>query len=283
VRPLASIPHHIRPIFGSVLACLLWALTGCPSSAPELPVLAVVNGKPISRNEFDHRWAELSPALRDHYARAGGQGRFLDDLISRELLVQEARRRGVDQNPALRDRIETMKEQMLVDDLLHQGLGQPVEITEAELDAYVSRHRELMPPDSEIHAAHIVVESSAVARQVKRQLDRGARFETLATRFSTDKATRAQGGALGVYRPGSADPEVEAAILSLKPGMISEPIKTEAGYRLIKVLRRDSPDPKVVQAAREQLRGELRAEKRLRQYADFVAQLRAHAVIRKEG
>jgi peptidyl-prolyl cis-trans isomerase C len=266
-----------------VLACLLWTLTGCPSSAPEFPVLAIVNGKPISQNEFDHRWAELTPELREHYSRAGGRGRFLDDLISRELLVQEARRRGVDRNPALRDRIELMKEQMLVDDLLQQGLGQPVEITDAELDAYVSQHRELMPPENQIYAAHIVVDSPAAARQVKRQLDRGASFETLATRFSTDKATRAQGGDLGPYRPGSAEPEVESVMLNLKPGMISEPIKTDTGYRLIKVLRRESPDPQVVQAVREQLRRELRAEKRLQQYVDFVGRLRANAVIRKEG
>ena len=91
------------------------------------------------------------------------------------------------------------------------------------------------------------------------------------------------GGDLGVYRPGSAAPEVEAAILSMKTGMISEPIKTESGYHLIKIISRESPEPSVVQAAREQLRRELGAEKRLKQYADFIAKLRASAAIRTEG
>jgi parvulin-like peptidyl-prolyl isomerase len=87
---------------------------------------------------------------------------------------------------------------------------------------------------------------------------------------------------LGLYRLGSAGPEVESAILNLKPGMISDPIKTDGGVHLFKLVSREGTDPEAMQAAREQLRRELSAEQRLKQYEKFLANLRAHAVIRKE-
>jgi peptidyl-prolyl cis-trans isomerase C len=283
VRPVSSIRHIIQPAFHLILAGVLWTLAGCPDSAQEIPVLAVVNEKAITQREFDLRWAELPPGLRERYDREGGKAKFLDDLIARELLMQEARRRGVDRSASLRERMEMVKEQMILDDLTQQVLGPASEVSDAELDAYLALHRELLPPDTEIRAAHIVVDSRALARELKRQLDRGSDFGKLAMRFSLDKATRGQGGDLGVYRPGFVPPEIESTILRLKAGMISDPIKTEGGYQLIKVLRREIPDPGLLQALREQLRRELHAEKRLKQYAEFLAGLRATAMIRKES
>ena len=69
----------------------------------------------------------------------------------------------------------------------------------------------------------------------------------------------------------------------MKPGMISDPIKTASGYHLIKILSRESPDPGAVQGAREQMRRELEAEKRLKQYTEFIAKLRTNAVIRTQN
>jgi len=265
-----------------MLAGLLWLLPGCPTPSQESPALAVVNGKPITQTEFDLLWAELPDARRTHYSQEGGKRQFLDDLITRELLLQEAKRLGLDRTPALQERLEQLKEQMILDNLTRQVLGPAIEVTDAELEAYLTAHRDFLPTEAEIRTAHIVVDNPALARQLKRQLDRGGSFAKLATRFSLDKGSRTHGGDLGVYRPGSAAPEVEAAILSMKTGMISEPIKTESGYHLIKIISRESPEPSVVQAAREQLRRELGAEKRLKQYADFIAKLRASAAIRTE-
>jgi len=266
-----------------MLAGLLWLLPGCPTPSQESAALAVVNGKPITQSEFDRRWAELPEARRTHYSLAGGKRQFLDDLITRDLLLQEAQRLGLDRSPSLRERVELLKEQMILDELTQQTVGQTAEVTEAELEAYVAAHREFLPAEAEIRTARIVVETPALARQLKRQLDRGSDFAKLAAQFSTDRASRMHGGDPGVFRPGSWSPEVETAILNLKTGKISEPIKTQSGYYLVKIISREPPDPRLVQAAREQLRRELGAEKRLKQYADFIGKLRANAVIRTES
>jgi peptidyl-prolyl cis-trans isomerase C len=266
-----------------MLVGLLCGLAGCPTASQESPTLAVVNGKTITRSEFDLRWAELPEARRAHYEQEGGRRRFLDDLITRELLLQEARRRGLDRSLALRERLDRLREQMILDDVTQQVLGPGVAVAPEELDAYAAAHPEALPAEVEIRTAHILVDNLADARELKRQLNRGGDFAKLANRFSTDKGTKALGGDLGVYRRGSASPEVEAVIMNLKPGGISDPIKTDKGFHLFTVSSRQGADPEVVQAAREHLRRELAAEKRVKQYEEFLARLRAGAVIRKEG
>lgn len=263
-----------------LLACLLSVLPGCPNPSQESPALAVVNGKPVTQAEFDARWGELPEAQRAHYEQEGGKRRFLEDLITKELLLGEARRLGLDRSPVLRERLDRLREQMILEEVTRQALNPKVEVSAAELDAYVAAHPDAVPSEAQIRTAHILVATMAQAREVKRQLDHGADFAKLAGKFSTDRATRGQGGDLGLYRMGSAEPEVEAAILNLKPGMVSEPVKSEAGFHLFKALSRDPADQERVQAARERLRRELAAEKRLKQYEEYLAKLRAAAMVR---
>src|SRR4051812_49234587 len=106
--------HRLRhgtllPACGLSACVFLSAMSGCSPITEEPPVLAIVNGKPISQSEFDYRWSELSDSARARYDRQGGKKKFLDDLISREVLLQEAKRQGLDQSLTLRERMERVK------------------------------------------------------------------------------------------------------------------------------------------------------------------------------
>ncbi|HNG04273.1 MAG TPA: SurA N-terminal domain-containing protein, partial [Nitrospira sp.] len=80
---------------GTALAlCALGSLAGCTEPPQEEPVIAMINGRSITQAEFDIRWEELSQATRARYEKEGGKRRFLDELIMRELLMQEARKQG---------------------------------------------------------------------------------------------------------------------------------------------------------------------------------------------
>lgn len=264
------------------LVGLLWTVAGCPTPSQDSPAVAVVNGKTITRSDFETRWAELPEGRRAHYEQEGGKRRFLDDLITRELLLQEAHRRGLDRSPALRERLDRLREQMILDDVAQQALGPGAPVSPEELDAYAAAHPEALPSEIQIRMAHIVVNSLPDARELKRRLDRGEDFAKLAQQFSTDKDSRARGGELGVYRLGSEPPEVETAILGLAPGAVSQPIQTAKGFQLFKAISREGVAPEAVRAARDHLRRELSAEKRVKQYGEFLAGLRAGAVIRTE-
>ncbi len=264
----------------ALAAVIAVALTAsCARGSEELAALAVVNGKPITENEFEFRWSELPAATQAHYQQNGGKRKFLDELISRELLLQEAHRRGLDQTPAFRERLERTKERLVLDELLREAVKAKVRLTEDELESHYAAHPEAIP-DEEIRAAHLLVSSLAEAKYLKKQLAGGADFAKLAQRYSIDPATRGKSGDLGTYQRGSFGPDFDAALLTLKPGMVSEPVKTDAGFHLIRMTSRSPGDPQRVQAARERLRQELYAEKQQKRFEQFMSELRTAATIR---
>lgn len=129
-----------------MLVGLAPVVSGCAERQDE-PVVALVNGRAITQAEFDLRWDELSKATRSRYEKEGGKRQFLDELITRELLMQEARRRGLDRDDTIRDKTQRYKEQLILDELLKDKLQSKVELTQAELDAYYEKHaNQLLDP-----------------------------------------------------------------------------------------------------------------------------------------
>lgn len=250
------------------------------ASSDESPVLAVVNGKPITQSEFDVRWAELPESRQARYQREGGKKKFLDDMITRELMLQEARRLGLDQTTQVRERAQRFQEQLALDELVREVVRTQVQVTQEEMEAYYMAHSSAVLATEHIRAAHIVVPTAVQALDLKKQLEEGADFAKLAQKFSTDQATKFRGGDLGPYRKGAAPQEIEAAILTQSPGTVSEPIKVAAGFALVKVTSRDPLDARSAHVARERLQQELYAEKRRKQFEEFLASLRNKAAIR---
>ncbi len=263
---------------GMVILATGSGVSGCSPQPDESDTLVIVNGKPITQSEFDVRWSELPGSTQERYKKEGGQKKFLDDLISRKLLLQEAQKIGLDQTPAFRERLQRAKDQMLLDALMSDVLKDKVEISDKELQDFYASHVSMLPQAQQIRAAQIVVPTIKQATELKQQLDGGADFADLARRFSMDQATKAKGGDLGQYRKGQTPPQVEAVLLSLKPGTVSQPIETSSGFHLVKVLSRQGEDKDTV--VRERLRQELVAEKRRQQFEDYLRNLRTMATIR---
>lgn len=271
-----------RIIRWAVLPCLaaLIGLAGCDLGVDESPVLAIVNGKPITQNEFDYRWSELPVSVQARYKSEGGRRKFLDDLISRELLLQEARKLGLDRTPRAIERLERAKEQLALDELMKAAVTAQVDLSKEELEGYYALHQTELHAADQIRAAHILVRSEEQARDLKRQLDLGADFAKLALRFSLDQATKYKGGDLGAYHPGWVEPAVDNALAALKPGMVSEPVETPSGFHLVKLIGREPENATEVAAVRDRLRQELYAEKQRQQFEALLSRLRGTAAIR---
>jgi peptidyl-prolyl cis-trans isomerase C len=283
--------HSIRPIrlirpitlllsCGLVAGLVLTALSGCAEPPEESRIVATVNGKPISQSEFDYRWSELSDAARSRYDRQGGKKKFLDDLISREVLLQEARRQGLDQSLALRERMERVKEQLILDELMKDAASQPVHISDAELEAYYQSHDDMLLAARQIRGAQIVMANVFQAKDLKHQIGQGWNFSKLAQRYSLDEKTKADGGEFNFSRKGVLDPAIEQFLLTQKAGAVSDPVETAAGFHLIKVVSRDPDETKHLETVRQQLKRELYAEKRRKQVEEVLAKLRSSATIR---
>lgn len=257
----------------------LLLLTSC-APPPEEGVLALVNGRQITQNEFEVRWAELSDATRARYEKEGGRRRFLDELITRELLMQEARRQGLDQNDVIRDRAQRYREQLILDELLKDRIKATIELSQGELDAFYEKHADELLTSLKVQVSQMLLPSLAAAKDLEAQINRGGDFAKLAQRYSLDGKTKANGGDLGPYRKDATLPEIDTVVRTLKPGTVSAPIKTDAGYYLVRVTALDKEMVQADLAIRERLRQELLNEKRRKRFEDVIADIRAKAIIR---
>jgi foldase protein PrsA len=118
---------------------------------------------------------------------------------------------------------KTMKLGMLQEKAAIKG----VTATDKELKDYYANFK----PD--IKARHILVNDEKTAKEVKQQLDAGAKFEDVAKKYSKDTGTAQNGGDLGWFGTGKMDPAFEKAAYALKVNEISQPVKSQFGYHII--------------------------------------------------
>lgn len=254
-------------------------MSGCGERQEE-PVVAMVNGRAITQTEFDLRWNELSPATKSRYEKVGGKRQFLDELITKELLLQEARRRGLDRDDSIRDKTQRYKEQLVLDELLKDKLQTKVELTQEELSAYYESHASELLDPLKVNISIMLLSNVYAAKDLEMQINRGGSFAKFAQRYSIDEKTKGSGGDLGPYRKGLVLPEVDDVIHTLKPGMVSAPIKTDNGYYLVMLTPLDEAIVQADLATQERLRQELLAEKRRKRFEDVIADIRTNASVR---
>jgi len=111
----------------------------------------------------------------------------------------------------------------------------------------------------EIRASHILVADEATAKKVKDLLNQGQSFEELAKQYSTDTGSKDKGGDLDYFGPGNMNPEFEAVAYKLKKGEVSDPVKTQYGYHIIKVT--DIKELKPFEQEKENIKDQLVKQK----------------------
>lgn len=257
--------------------------SGCGQSSQESPVLAIVNGKSITLGEFDFRWSDLSESSKSRYQGENGKQKFLDELISQELLMQEAKKLGLEYSPDIRRRIQRFKEDLLLKEVMREAVRAKVEITEQELERHYQQHGAILPAPDRIEVSIIVSNNIYASKDIKRMLNEGTKFSNLAKLYSTDGRSKAKGGDLGLFKKGMVPKlphEVEAFIQKARSGWTSDPIKTDSGYYLVRINSRRPGDTKSILLARERLKQELYAQKRQQQIQNFLSQIKTTASIR---
>jgi len=270
---------RLPTLLAGAIGSIFLLFTSC-APPPEEGVLALVNGRQITQTDFDIHWGELAEATRARYMKEGGKRVFLDELITRELLMQEARKLGLDNSDAIRDRTQRYREQLILDELLKDRIKAKVELTKEELDAFYEQHADELLPPLKVRVSQMLLPNISAARDLEYQVNHGGSFSKFAQRYSIDFKTKANGGDLGPYRKELVVPEVDAVIHTLKTGMISAPIKTSAGYYLVMIAPLDKEIIEADVAVRERLRQELLNEKRRKRFDGVIADIRTKAVIR---
>lgn len=204
-------------------------------AAAALPVLAqnaaVVNGKPIPSSRVD--------AIAKQYTAQGQpdtpelRKAIKEELITREVLMQEAGKRGIGDKPEVKNQIE-MARQSIVIQALHEDYIKKNPVSEAEMRKEYERFK-AETGDKEYLARHILVDTAEEANAIIAKLKSGAKFEELAKQ-SKDPGSAAQGGKLDWASPRSYVKPFSEAMTNLKKGEITEkPVQSDFGYHVIKL------------------------------------------------
>lgn len=144
------------------------------------------------------------------------------------------------------------------------------QVTVSDEDLQDLYHKQIANLSEQRHAAHILIEADpkladeqakAKAEEIRKRIEKGEDFAVLAKEFSADPGSATQGGDLGFAGPGVYDPAFEKALFALKPGEVSEPVKTQYGWHLIKLIGVQAPEIPSFESSKETLVRELKAQK----------------------
>jgi peptidyl-prolyl cis-trans isomerase C len=253
------------------LAALVAA--GLPARADDNPVLAKVNGSEIrasdvalAEEELGQSLAQMDPSTRKENVLA-----FLIDM---KIVAKAAEDKKIENNEDFKKRLAFTRNRLLMDSLLATE-GKAATTDDAMKKVYEEATKQITG-EQEVHARHILVETEDEAKAIKAELDKGADFAELAKKKSKDPGA-SDGGDLGFFTKEQMVPEFSAVAFTLEPGKISDPVKSQFGWHIIKVEeKRSRKAPEF-----EQVKAQIETYVTRKAQADYVAKLREAAKVER--
>src|ERR1700759_2947018 len=216
---------------------------------------------------------ELGPTL-EKMDPATKKENLLAFLIDMKLVDKAAEDKKVADSDEFKKRLAFARDRLLMDTLLANE-GKAGTTDEAMKKVYDDAAKQITG-EQEVHARHILVETEDEAKEIKAQLDKGADFAELAKKESKDPGA-SDGGDLGFFTKDQMVPEFSAVAFALEPGKISDPVKSQFGWHIIKVeekRNRKAPDF-------DQVKAQIETYVTRKAQAEYVAKLRESAKVER--
>src|ERR1700757_1833769 len=249
-----------------------FALLAAPVRADD-KVLAKVNGAEIKQSDLAMAEEELAPSLAQMDPSTKDEN-VLSFLIDMKIVAKAAEDKKIADTEEFKKRAAFTRNRLLMDSLLASE-GKAATTDAAMKQVYEDASKQITG-EREVHARHILVETEDDAKAVKAELDKGADFAELAKTKSKDPGA-SDGGDLGFFTKEQMVPEFANVGFSLEPGKISDPVKTQFGWHVIKVEEkrsRKAPDF-------EQVKGQIETYVTRKAQAEYVAKLREAAKVER--
>ena len=258
-----------------VLAATL-AATGALSARAQSqadPVLARVNGVEIHQSDLALAEADIGANLPPAAAEARRDA-LVTYLVDVNILAKAAEAKKLANGPDFANRIAYARKKILMEALLDQESKNAA--TEAEKRKLYDESVKKFKPEQEVRARHILVESEDKAKEVLKKLKTGGDFAALAKEVSKDPGA-SDGGALGYFSKDQMVPEFAEAAFKLDKGKISDPVKTQFGWHIIKAEdKRERPVPTY-----DQVKDQIEAFILRKAQAELIVKLRETAKIER--
>ncbi|MBI2598075.1 MAG: peptidylprolyl isomerase [Candidatus Diapherotrites archaeon] len=249
-------------------------------------VAAIVGDKKIFVSEIEKRLKVVPAELAGQVTKKG----ILDNMIEGELLLQEAQKNNVAVEDAEVENVflaqkesiseiislggfseeeikKSIKESLVVQKFLQEIVFAQLQASEEEVTKFFEENKDQLV---QVSASHILVDSEEKAKELLGKLKEGADFAALAKENSTDKVSGENGGKLGFFSRGEVVKEFADAAFSLKPGELSDVVKSQFGYHIILLEEiKDAPADFL-----DQIKQALLSQKQNQAYTEILEQLK---------
>lgn len=254
---------------------------------------------------------EAGTALLNEYRKT-----YLEDIIMRKLMEEEVVKKNITLTDEQKDEIfnehyqyflsqNQLTEEQFASILTMQGIGSladykklfmeqnemlllinelqysivnSVEVSDAEIEKYYNENKDRFTVEEQVEASHILVEDEETAKEILNKLNNGSDFAELAKEYSLD-GSASRGGNLGFFPRGRMVKPFEEAAFALQVGEISEPVKTDFGYHIIKVTDRQEAKTLSLEESKEDIRSTLLYQKQMETLRTYLMELRENAEV----
>jgi peptidyl-prolyl cis-trans isomerase C len=194
--------------------------------------VAIVNGKPVPSSRVEA--LEKQVASQGRPVTPDMKGQIKEEVINREVFMQEAQKRGIDGSDEYKTQIEQARELIMIRSLF-SDYQKKNPVTDAEAKAEYDKFA-AANGGKEYKARHILVEQEALANKLTADIKKGAKFEDLAKKNSKDPGSGANGGDLDWANPSNYVPEFAQALVALEKGKLTDkPVKSQFGWHIIRL------------------------------------------------
>lgn len=196
-------------------------------------------------------------------------------VVNQKLVLKEALARGYDKDPEAMEKIRHYQEGLMENKLYGKYILTDMKATEEDLQKYFEQNRNQFVFPEMRKVAHILVDLLDTAKEVLKKLREGASFESLAREYSKDTQNAKRGGEVGWIQKGEVLPLIEKTAFSMNSGEVSDPVKTDLGYHIVKVLEIRLSQPKDFSQSKNEVEKKVLQKRREEKVRFWVDKLKA--------
>ena len=272
-----------RSKFIAVLAALFVALAafGCKGANTQAgkkqeaakggKVVAEIGKEKITLEEVDQT---IKDVPQQYQAMAlTRKDMLLDSMINQKLLYEEALKQNLGKDAGVKKQIEDATKEIVIKEYLKKEIEQKVTVSDADAKTFYDGNKDKFKEPEKIKISHILVDTEPEAKDILAKLKGGADFATLAKEKSKCPS-KDKGGDLGLIGKGQTVPEFEKAAFALQPGQLSDVVKSQFGYHIIKVTEKQPERELSFDEVKDKLKQMLLSQKQKERFDSLVKELK---------
>jgi peptidyl-prolyl cis-trans isomerase C len=265
-----------------LLSITISFLAGCEKKVKSAgPVIAKVGKADITQDDFLKEVSRIPDWAKAQFAGKEGKSKFLEELIKRELVYQDAKKMKLDMDPEYREKVKEFEKMNLISLILKKEVEEKAKVDDAEVKEFFDKNADKFTIGTKVRASHILVDTEDQGKKIRERIRKGESFAKMAETLSKDKGSAQKGGDLGYFGSGQMVPEFEQAVMGLKTGEISEPVKSRFGYHIIQLTDVKKGEIASFEQTKEAIKRQLLAEKQKSLIDAYIGNLMKKTDIKK--